>query len=139
MNRSITIIIISLLIWLPESAFAGKREVSVLTLLEADETILGQDFEYPEGKPKITVAVITVPRGAALATHKHPVPLTAVIIQGTLEVDYEDIGKIRYRPGDSFVEAFNTPHSGRNAGWLPVKILAVYAGAEGVPNSVGVE
>jgi len=135
-NRFLSILVISLLVWQPSAAMAQKREATTQILLEADETILGQDFEYPEGKPNITVAVITVPNGVSLPMHAHPVPLTAVIIQGTLEVTYPGVGKIRYREGDSFVEAFNTPHSGRNAGWLPVKILAIYAGAKGIPNSI---
>lgn len=141
MNRTSIIALLgtALLCWPVFEAQAGGREVHVQTLLEADETILGEAFEYPEGQAKITVAVITIPRGVSLALHEHPVPLTAVIIQGTLEVNYPGVGKIRYRPGDTFVEAFNTPHSGRNAGWLPVKILAMYSGAEGVPNSVTVE
>ncbi len=139
MNRLITVLIVAFAIGFTGPGFASKRGVNVEILLEADETILGQDFEYPDGKPKITVALITIPPHAALALHAHPVPLTAVIIQGELVVDYEGIGPIRYREGDSFVEAFNTPHSGRNGGKGMVKLLAVYAGAEGVPNSVSVE
>lgn len=134
-HRIITLLFITLACWQPGSAFAAKFEATTRILLEADETILGQDFEYPNGDPKITVAVITIPKGVSLPLHSHPVPLTAMIIQGTLEVTYPGVGKIRYESGDTFVEAFNTPHSGRNAGRLPVKILAIYAGAKGVPNT----
>lgn len=139
MNRLLTAVTLLLLIGSAEIAVAAKPGVSVEILLEADETILGQEFEYPDGKPNITVALITVPPHASLPLHEHPVPLTAVIMQGVLVVDYEGIGEIRYRAGDTFVEAFNTPHSGRNGGKGTVKILAIYAGAVGIPNSVNVE
>jgi hypothetical protein len=37
------------------------------------------------------------------------------------------------------VEAFDFPHSGRNGGKGKVKILAVYAGADGVPDTLLLE
>ncbi len=58
------------------------------------------------------------------------------ILQGELIVDYGEAGERVYRKGDSLVEAFNTPHQGRNGGKGNVKILVVYAGADGVPNTV---
>ncbi|MFO1143521.1 MAG: hypothetical protein U1E59_14245 [Amaricoccus sp.] len=41
-----------------------------------------------------------------------------------------------YAPGEAFVEAFGTDHDGRNDGAVPVRLLAVYMGAQGIPNSV---
>lgn len=139
MNRYVTAVIVLLFTGTAHPVLAAKPGVTVETLLQADETILGQEFEYPDGKPNITVALITIPPHATLPLHEHPVPLTAVIVQGVLVVDYEGVGEIRYRAGDTFVEAFNTPHSGRNGGKGTVKILAIYAGAAGVPNSVNVD
>jgi len=60
-------------------------------------------------------------------------------LQGAITVDYEEVGPITYRTGDSFVEAFQWPHQAHNAGRGVVKILTVYAGAEGVSNSVTLE
>jgi quercetin dioxygenase-like cupin family protein len=124
---------------LTAEAYAKPPGPSVETLLETDQTVLGQDFNYPAGKAKITAAIVTLPPGASLPAHLHPVPLFAYILQGELSVDYGSEGTLVYRKGDAFVEAFNWPHSGRNAGKGIVKILAVYAGAVGVPNSVPVE
>ncbi len=116
-----------------------KHEVTVETLLQADETILGQEFAYPEGTPEITIAVLTVPPHATIPLHEHPVPLAAYILQGELVIDYEGVGEIRYREGDAFVEAFEVPHQARNGGRGKVKILAIYSGAVGVPNAISLE
>jgi quercetin dioxygenase-like cupin family protein len=130
---------LTLVLLLATGAYAKPPAPSVETLLETDQTVLGQDFSYPAGKAKITAAIVTLPPGASLPAHLHPVPLFAYILQGELLVDYGSEGMLVYRKGDAFVEAFNWPHSGRNAGKGNVKILAVYAGAVGVPNSVPVE
>jgi quercetin dioxygenase-like cupin family protein len=66
------------------------------------------------------------------------VPLFIYILEGDVTVDYgEGIVKV-YKPGDSFMEAMNRPHNGINKSNAPVRILAFYVGAEGVPNTVGV-
>ena len=51
-------------------------------------------------------------------------------------VDCGGAGERTYRKGDSLIEAFETPLQGRNGGKGVVKILVVYAGAVGVPNTV---
>jgi quercetin dioxygenase-like cupin family protein len=124
---------------LTTAVYAKPPAPSVETLLETDQTVLGQDFSYPAGKAQITAVIVTLPPHTSLPEHLHPVPLFAYILQGELSVDYGSEGTLVYRKGDTFVEAFNWPHSGRNAGKGLVKILAVYAGAVGVPNSVPVE
>ena len=120
---------------LATSGLAMPPAASVETLLETDETVLGQEFGYPEGRAKITAAIVTVPPGARLATHLHPVPLFGYVLKGVLIVDYGSQGERVYRRGDSLVEAIDWPHSGRNGGRGNMKILVVYAGAEGVANS----
>jgi len=108
---------------------------SVETLIETSETVLGQDFVYPEGQAHLTAQRVTVPPGALLAPHLHPVPVFGYILQGELVVDYGSEGEIVYERGDAFVEAFDWPHQGRNGGRGVLQILVVYAGAEGVPNT----
>lgn len=108
---------------------------AVETLIETSETVLGQEFVYPEGRARITAQRITVPPGALLAPHLHPVPLFGYILQGELVVDYGSEGEIVYRRGDALVEAIDWPHQGRNGGRGVLQILVVYAGAEGVPNT----
>jgi quercetin dioxygenase-like cupin family protein len=132
-------ICLTLAVVLTAGAYAEPPGPSVETLIETDQTVLGQDFSYPAGKAKITAVIVTLPPGASLPTHLHPVPLFGYILQGELLVDYGSEGSLVYRKGDALVEAFNWPHSGRNASKGIVKILAVYAGAVGVPNSVPVD
>ncbi len=119
--------------------FAAPHEPTVDMLVDTDETILGQAFEYPDGRSKITAAIVTVPPHAELKPHLHPVPVFGYILQGELVVDYGSQGERRYRKGDAFVEAFDTEHRGRNGGKGNVEILALYAGADGVPNTIPVE
>jgi len=116
-------------------ALAMPPGPSVETLLETSETVLGQEIVYPEGQARITAAVVTVPPGQILAPHLHRVPLFGYVLQGELIVDYGSEGEITYEKGDALVEAIDWPHQGRNGGRGVLKILVVYAGAEGVPNS----
>lgn len=118
---------------------AAPPEVSVELLVETDKTILSEPFAYPYGTARITAAIVTVPPGATIASHLHPVPLFAYILQGRLIVDYGSPGTRTYLKGDAFVEAFEWSHRARNGGRGNVKILAVYAGAVGVPNSIPLE
>lgn len=120
---------------LSQAALAMPPGPSLETLLDTSETVLGQEFEYPEGQARITAQVVTVPPGQILPPHLHPVPLFAYVLQGELIVDYGSEGEITYQKGDALVEAIDWPHQGRNGGRGVLKILLVYAGAEGVPNS----
>jgi quercetin dioxygenase-like cupin family protein len=117
-------------------ASAAPPGAAADVLIDTDTTILGQPFEYPQGRPKITAAIVTVPPHTTLKRHHHPVPLVGYILQGELIVDYGEAGERTYSKGDVLVEAFNTPHQGRNGGKGNIKILVIYAGAEGVPNTV---
>ncbi len=120
-------------------AIAKPPPTSVELLLDTDLTILDEAFAYPRGRARITAARITLPPGATVPLHLHPVPLFAYILQGELIVDYGSQGTRTYRKGDAFVEAFHWPHKGRNGGKGNVQILAVYAGAEGIDNSIPLE
>jgi len=116
-------------------ALAMPPGPAVETLIETSETVLGQEIVYPEGRARITAAIVTVPPGAVLAPHLHPVPLFGYVLQGELIVDYGSQGERIYRAGDALAEAIDWPHQGRNGGRGIVKILVVYAGAEGVPDT----
>jgi quercetin dioxygenase-like cupin family protein len=120
---------------LAQTAVAMPPGPSVENLIETSETVLGQEFAYPEGRARITAALVTVPPGAVLPPHLHPVPLFGYVLQGELVVDYGSGGEITYRKGDALVEAIDWPHQGRNGSRGILKILVVYAGAEGVPNT----
>jgi quercetin dioxygenase-like cupin family protein len=107
-------------------------------LLSSGQTVIGQPIAYPSGTPKVTAAIVTIPPGGETGWHTHAVPLFAYMLEGELVVDYGDKGVKVYKTGDSLLEAMNWPHNGTNKTDAPVRILAVYMGAEGIPNAMPV-
>ena len=105
-------------------------------LLSGGETVIGQEIAYPEGAPVVTAAIVTMAPGQETGWHVHEAPLMAWMLEGELTVDYGPEGQRTYREGDALLEAFRTPHNGRNGGEGNVRLLAVFMGAEGVPNTV---
>jgi quercetin dioxygenase-like cupin family protein len=121
---------------LGRSDHALTRE-EVTTLLDTTKTITGQTLSYPTGAPaKVSAAIITMQPGEERGWHKHDVPLVGYILDGELTIDFGPLGTRVFRKGEAFVEAVNTSHNGRNLGKSEVRILAVFLGAEGVPDTV---
>jgi quercetin dioxygenase-like cupin family protein len=109
----------------------------VRTILSTETTVTGEAIKYPSGAPaKLTAAEITLAPGQQTGWHIHPVPIFGYILDGELTVDYGPKGQRVYRKGDGFAEATNEAHNGRNLTEKPVTILAVFAGMEGVKDSV---
>jgi hypothetical protein len=54
-------------------------------------------------------------------------------------VDYGSHGKRNYKKGQAFMEAMDVAHYGVNISASPVRILAVYMGAEGSKNVIAVK
>ena len=104
-------------------------------ILESGTTIIGQPIAYPAGTPKVTAAIVVVLPGKETGWHIHAVPLFAYILEGELSVDYGDKGVKVYKAGDGLLEAMNWPHNGANKTDAPVRLLAVYMGAEGASNA----
>ena len=141
MNRTRTTLAVLLLGLGPLPAIAQgtiSYQALVTPLLDSGTTIIGDRIAYPPGTAKITAAIVTVPPGGETGWHTHAVPLYAYMLDGSLTVDYGDKGTRTYNSGDSVLEAINWPHNGRNLGTVPVRLLAVYMGAEGVPNAAPV-
>ncbi len=120
-----------------EEAYSPK--ITLTPLISTGETIIGQPLAYPEGTAKVTAAIVTIPPGTETGWHEHAVPLFAYVLDGVLTVDYGDKGTRTYKTGDSLMEAMNWPHNGTNNGAVPVRILAVYMGAEGIPDATPVK
>lgn len=113
----------------------GKARVEVL--LSSSKTILDQPIAYPQdGQAKVTAVIVTMAPGQSTGWHKHDVPLFGYMLHGELTVDYGTHGKKIYRAGDSLLEALHVAHDGMNTGAEPARILAVFMGARGVPNTV---
>ena len=119
--------------WGKDAATALKPTVT--PVLETSTTIIGQPIAYPAGQAQVTAVIITIPPGGQTGWHLHPVPLFGYMLQGALTVDYGAKGTHTYKTGEGLMEAMNWPHNGMNKGTVPVRILAVYAGAKGLANA----
>ncbi len=116
----------------PPQASPGVR-----TVLSTETTVTGEPIKYPSGAPAQLAALeITLAPGQQTGWHTHPVPVFGYILDGELTVDYGPKGQRVYRKGDGFAEATNEAHNGRNLTEKPVTVLAVFAGMEGVKDSV---
>jgi len=109
---------------------AGTRPV-----LSTGTTVTDEPIRYPSGTPHITAVELTFKPGQQTGWHIHPVPLFGYVLEGELTVDYGAKGKRTYRKGDALMEAMNEAHNGRNTGRRPLKLLVVFMGADGVPNT----
>lgn len=122
------------------SAAPPSQYQNLLTpLFSGNQTIIGQEIAYPAGTPEITAAVVTIPPGGDTGWHIHDVPLFVHILEGEVDVDYGPEGVRHFVAGDTFMEAFQWPHNATNHGDAPVKILAVYMGADGLANATAVD
>ena len=122
----------------PASCIAPDRDATptAAVLLSSGETTIGQEISYPTGTATITASIVTLPPGAETGWHRHDVPLFAYVLEGEITVDYGSDGRQTYTAGDAFLEAYRTDHNGVNTGPTTAKVLAVFAGAEGVRNTV---
>lgn len=104
------------------------EQVSSETILDTGKTVIGQDITYPPGIPHITSKIVTIPVGAETGPHTHEFPLFGYVMEGEIIVDYGDQGIKTFVKGDSFVEAINYTHNGKNNGDEPAEILVVLIG-----------
>jgi|SoiMethySBSTD1v2_1073268.scaffolds.fasta_scaffold407109_2 quercetin dioxygenase-like cupin family protein len=118
------------------SADRGATRDTVTSLLSTGQTILSQPIAYPTQSPaKIVSAIVTMLPGEETGWHQHDVPMFGYILEGEVTVTYAGKGTHVYRQGDALIEAIDIPHNGRNTGNGPARILAVFMGADGVPDT----
>jgi quercetin dioxygenase-like cupin family protein len=118
------------------SADRGATRDTVTSLLSTGQTVLSQPIAYPTQSPaKIVSAIVTMLPGEETGWHQHDVPMFGYILEGEVTVAYAGKGMRVYRQGDALMEAMDIPHNGRNTGKIPARILAVFMGADGVPDT----
>jgi quercetin dioxygenase-like cupin family protein len=116
---------------------AQERGYPAAPLLSTGQNVVGETIRYPtSGAAHVTAAIVTLAPGARTVVHKHGVPLFAYILEGELTVDYGAHGTRTYAKGQAFMEAMAVAHFGVNNGTQPVRILAVYMGADGAQNVI---
>lgn len=108
-----------------------------IPLFSGSKTVMDEDIAYPtSGQAHVNAMIVVLAPGERTVPHKHGVPTFIHILEGEVTVSYEGRGSRRFRQGESFLEAMDVVHSGKNTGTVPVKILAVYMGAEGAKDVI---
>jgi quercetin dioxygenase-like cupin family protein len=110
----------------------------VTPVFSGSSSVIDQPIAYPAGTAKVTAVVVTIPPGGDTGWHIHEVPLFAYVLEGAVTVDYGEKGVKVIEAGDGILEAMNWPHNGMNKGDTPLRILAVYMGADGLTNAESV-
>lgn len=111
--------------------------VTVQTLVRSSSAWNGTPLPaYPSGEPEVTVLRITIPPGARLPMHVHPVINAGMLIRGQLLVTSKAGPTKQLKAGDGLIEMVNQPHYGTNNGMEPAEIVVVYAGVKGKPITV---
>ncbi|BBN83710.1 hypothetical protein PA25_36950 [Pseudoalteromonas sp. A25] len=91
---------------------------------------------YPRGQPQITMLKVTIPAGATVKKHKHPMINAAVMLSGELTVRSQRGEVLKLQAGDPIVELVDKWHEGKNEGNIPVELIVFYAAIEGQPLSI---
>ena len=111
---------------------ANHASISVKELVRTSKSWDGKLLvPYSQGQPEITILRISIPAGARLDTHSHPVINAGVLMSGQLTVKTTDGQVLRLKAGDPIVEVVNTLHYGINDGTVPAEIVVFYAGIVG--------
>ena len=117
----------------PAAALDPTAAIRVTPLLKTTTSWNGRPLAYPAGQAEVTALQIEIAPGAETGWHEHPVPSFGLVLAGELEVTLKDGQVKRLHAGDALAEVVDTPHSGRNVGSEPVKLIVFYAGAVGQP------
>jgi quercetin dioxygenase-like cupin family protein len=71
--------------------------------------------------------------GASVGKHTHPGEEVAYVLEGTLELEVPGKPNATVKAGETFFVPPETPHSARNVGKGPAKVLATYLIEKGKP------
>ncbi|RWM83759.1 MAG: cupin domain-containing protein [Mesorhizobium sp.] len=119
------------------SVAGGQQQFNATPVLETSTTHGGQKIAYPTTKnAKITSLLVELGPGQETGRHKETVPTYVYVLEGKLVIEIEGGGTHEYQAGQAFVEDLDTWHNAKNAGQTPMRLLAVFLGEEGKPNSL---
>ena len=122
---------------LPSPAFAAASpagKVSIVPLPALTTTIAGEPLLYPSTPdPVIRSDILTIPPGGITRWMTHPVPAYLYVLKGDLTVQFADGAEKTFHAGQAFLQCHTVWHRGVNDGRQPVRFLAVFMDAKGVP------
>ncbi len=133
-QRELLAIVVAAILAAP---LAAQVNFSSTPILQSSVTNAGGRITYPAtDSAEITALRVGIGPGGETGRHMHLYPAFVYVLEGAIEVEIEGGGSHSYKAGDSFVEAINAWHNGKNRGSTPAKLLVVFAGVRGKPNLV---
>lgn len=130
-------VILSVLLFACQAQGEAELAVSIKELVRSSRSWDGAPLPaYPAGQPEITILRISIPPGARLPVHRHPVINAGVLVNGELTVVTKEAKVLKLVAGDPIVEVVDTWHYGSNDGPEPADIIVFYAGSPGMELSV---
>jgi quercetin dioxygenase-like cupin family protein len=133
-QRELLAIVVAAILAAP---LAAQVSFSSTPILQSSVTNAGGRITYPAtDSAEVTALRVGIGPGGETGRHMHLYPAFVYVLEGAIEVEIEGGGSHSYKAGDSFVEAINAWHNGRNRGSTPAKLLVVFAGVRGKPNLV---
>ncbi len=119
-------------------SFAGWSQVGfrATPLMQTTKTEVGQDIQYPNAHPQVTMLLLEIAPGGQSGRHMHPVPSANYVLGGEVTIEVEGRNTLTYRTGQAFVGATQTWHNAFNRGTTPAIVLVVFIGEEGKPVTV---
>jgi len=116
-----------------ESQMAGGAE-TITPLPDLTSTAAGEPLLYlSTPDPVVSSDILTIPPSGVSRWMTHPVPAYLYVLQGDLTVEFVDGHRQTFHAGEALLQSRAAWHRGRNDGHTPVKFLAVFLGARGVP------
>ncbi|HYC32999.1 MAG TPA: cupin domain-containing protein [Gemmatimonadales bacterium] len=116
---------------------AAQVKFSSTPILQTGVTNAGGPITYPAtDSAEVTALRVDIGPGGETGRHMHLYPAFVYVLEGAIEVAIEGGGSHSYKAGDTFVEAVDAWHNGRNRGSVPARLLVVFAGVRGKPNLV---
>jgi len=108
--------------------------VSIAPLPDLTTTAAGEPLLYPSTPdPVIKSYILTIPPGGVTRWMTHPVPAYLFVLQGDLTVQFFTGRQETFHAEQAFLQACTEWHRGRNDGQQPVRFLAVFLDAKGIP------
>ena len=133
-QRELLAIVVAAILAAP---LAAQVNFSSTPILQSSVTNAGGRITYPAtDSAEVTALRVGIGPGGETGRHMHLYPAFVYVLEGAIEVEIEGGGSHSYKAGDSFVEAINAWHNGKNRGSTPAKLLVVFAGVRGKPNLV---
>lgn len=115
----------------------NANAADIKTITKSGTSWDGDAIKYPEGTPEISILRITIKVGETMKFHCHPVPSSAYVASGSLEVELAGGKKQVFKEGDALVEVVNKLHRGHNLSKdKDVELIVFYAGSKEVPNTI---